>query len=224
MPFMKIAPRSRLVMIGDSVTDCNRARPVGEGSADALGDGYVAEINALLMAVHPEQGIRITNMGISGNTVRDLAARWETDVLALKPDWLSVMIGINDVWRHFDSLRQSEAVPPAEFARTYDALLARTRPQLQGLVLMTPYYIEPLKTDAMRWRMDEYGVIVRQLAVKHAAGWVDTQAAFDRVLTHHDSAVFSSDHVHPNRSGHMVLARAFLEAVGFAWPASTNPS
>lgn len=222
MPFMKIAPRSRLVMIGDSVTDCNRARPVGEGSAAALGDGYVAEINALLLATHPEQGIRITNMGISGNTVRDLAARWETDVLALKPDWLSVMIGINDVWRHFDALRQAEAVPPAEFARTYDALLARTRPQLQGLVLMTPYYIEPLKTDAMRRRMDEYGVIVSQLAVKHAAGWVDTQAAFDRVLAHHDSTVFSSDRVHPNRIGHMVLACAFLEAVGFAWPASNR--
>lgn len=221
---MKIAPGSRLVMIGDSVTDCNRARPVGDGSADALGDGYVAEINALLLATLPELGIRITNMGVGGNTVRDLAARWETDVLALKPDWLSVMIGINDVWRQFDPLRQAEGVPPAEFARTCDALLARTRPQLQGLVLMTPYYIEPLKTDAMRRRMDEYGAIVRQLAVKHAAGCVDTQAAFDRVLAHHDSTVFSSDRVHPNRIGHMVLARAFLEAVGFAWPASTHRS
>lgn len=211
-------------MIGDSVTDCNRVRPVGEGNADALGDGYVADINALLLATHPKQKIRITNMGISGNTVRDLAARWETDVLALKPDWLSVMIGINDVWRQFDALRQTDGVAPAEFARTYDALLVRTRPQLEGLVLMTPYYIEPLKTDAMRRRMDEYGVIVRQLAMKHAAWCVDTQAAFDRVLADHDSAVFSSDRVHPNRIGHMVLARAFLEAAGFAWRASTRRS
>jgi lysophospholipase L1-like esterase len=156
--------------------------------------------------------------------VRDLAARWETDVLALKPDWLSVMIGINDVWRHFDLLRQSEAVPPAEFARTYDALLARTRPQLQGLVLMTPYYIEPLKSDVMRRRMDDFGGIVRQLATTHGAILVDTQAAFDHVLAHHDSAVFSSDRVHPSRIGHMVLARGFLEAVGFAWPASARRS
>ena len=214
---MKLPAHSHLVLIGDSVTDCNRARPVGDGSPDALGDGYVAEINALLLAAYPTRAIRITNMGISGNTVRDLVARWETDVLALKPDWLSVMIGINDVWRHFDALRQSEAVPPEEFARTYGALLARTRPQLRGLVLMTPYYLEPRKSDPMRRRMDDFGGIVRQLAATHGATLVDTQAAFDRVLAHHPSAALSADRVHPNRSGHIILACAFLAAVDFAW-------
>jgi lysophospholipase L1-like esterase len=216
---MKLSPRSRLVMIGDSVTDCDRARPVGEGDPDALGHGYVAEIAALLMAVYPARSIRVTNMGISANTVRDLAARWDADVLALKPNWLSVMIGINDVWRHFDPVRQAEAVPPEEFARTYDGLLIRTRAQLKGLVLVTPYYIEPSSTDAMRQRMNEYGAIVKQLAMEHDAICVDTQAAFDRALAHHESAVFSADRVHPNRIGHMILARAFLNAVGFAWSA-----
>jgi len=214
---MKLPPHSHLVMIGDSVTDCNRARPVGEGNSDALGDGYVSEINALLLAAYPARAVRITNMGISGNTVRDLAARWETDVLALKPDWLSVMIGINDVWRHFDAFRKSEAVPPEEFARTYGILLARARPRLQGLVLMTPYYLEPLKADPMRRRMDDFGAIVRQLAAAHDALLVDTQAAFDRILAHHPSTVLSADRVHPNRMGHMILARAFLDAVDYAW-------
>jgi len=215
---MKIAPGSRLVMIGDSVTDCGRARPVGEGPAGALGDGYVAETAALLAATQQERSIRITNMGISGNTVRDLAARWESDVLALRPDWLSVMIGINDVWRQFDSdpLRQAEAVPPEEFAGTYDALLARTRRQLRGLVLMTPYYVQPNRGDAMRRRMDEYGDIVRRIAGRHEAILVDTQAAFDRALAHHAASVLSSDRVHPTRTGHLVLAHAFLESVGFA--------
>ena len=216
---MKLAPRSRLVMIGDSVTDCDRARPVGEGGPDALGHGYVAEIAALLMAVYPERSIRMTNMGISGNTVRDLAARWDTDVLALKPDWLSVMIGINDVWRQFDAVHQAEAVLPDEFTRIYDGLLIRTRPQLKGLVLMTPYYIEPSATDAMRQRMNEYGAIVKQLAMEHDAICADTQSAFDHVLRHHPAAAFSADRVHPNRNGHMILARAFLNAVGFAWSA-----
>ncbi len=216
---MKLSPRSRLVMIGDSVTDCDRARPVGEGDPDALGHGYVAETAALLMAVYPARSVRVINMGISGNTVRDLAARWDTDVLVLKPDWLSVMIGINDVWRHFDAVRQAEAVPPEEFVRTYDGLLIRTHAQLKGLVLMTPYYIEPAPTDAMRQRMNEYGAIVKQLAMEHDAICVDTQAAFDRALVHHESAVFSADRVHPNRIGHMILARAFLNAVGFAWSA-----
>jgi len=218
---MKLAPQTRLVLIGDSVTDCNRARPVGAGGADSLGDGYVAEINALLLAADPARPIHLTNMGVSGNTVRDLAARWDTDVLALKPDWLSVMIGINDVWRHFDAFRQSEAVPPDEFARTYGALLSRTRAQLRGLVLLTPYYLEPARTDPMRHRMDGYGAIVRQLAAEHDAILVDTQAAFDRVLAHHPSASLSADRVHPNRLGHMILARAFLDAVDFAWAPAT---
>ena len=216
---MKLSPRSRLVMIGDSVTDCDRARPVGEGHPDALGHGYVADIAALLMAVYPARSVRVTNMGISGNTVRDLAARWETDVLALKPDWLTVMIGINDVWRQFDAVRQAEAVPPEEFARTYDGLLIHTRAQLKGLVLMTPYYIEPSSTNTMRQRMNEYGAIIKQLATEHDAICVDTQAAFDRALAHHPAAAFSADRVHPNRIGHMILARAFLNAVGFTWSA-----
>ncbi|MCG6198000.1 GDSL family lipase, partial [Anoxybacillus sp. LAT_38] len=56
----------------------------------------------LLQAVYPELGIRVVNKGISGNTVRDLKARWKEDVIAQKPDWVSIMIGINDVWRQYD--------------------------------------------------------------------------------------------------------------------------
>ena len=84
---------------------------------------------------------------------------------------------------------------------------------------MTPYFIEPSATDAMRQRMNEYGTIVKQLDTEHDAICVDTQAAFDRALVYHKSAVFSADRVHPNRIGHMILARAFLNAVGFTWSA-----
>ena len=105
---LKLAPRSKLVMVGDSITDAGRARPVGEGRGEAIGKGYVMMVEALLGAVYPEQWIRIVNQGISGNTVRDLKARWQADVLDLAPDWVSVMIGANDVWRQFDSPRQTE--------------------------------------------------------------------------------------------------------------------
>ena len=67
----------------------------------------MAQVDALMGAVYPH-GIRVINMGTSGNTVRDLKARWQRDVLDHKPDWLSIMIGINDVWRQFDSPRQVE--------------------------------------------------------------------------------------------------------------------
>jgi len=105
---MKIEPKTKLLMIGDSITDVGRARPIGEGRNDELGKGYVSFVDALLNSVYPQAAIRVINMGISGNTVRDLKARWQTDVLNLKPDWLSIMIGINDVWRQFDSPKQTE--------------------------------------------------------------------------------------------------------------------
>lgn len=216
---MKIANNSRLVFIGDSVTDCGRTQPVGEGLGEALGKGYVANVDALLGAAHPGHGIRVINMGTSGNTARDLKSRWQRDVLDLAPDWLSVMIGINDVWRQFDSPRRPEIhVEPEEYERTLDALLAQTTPALRGgLVLMTPFYIEPSRADAMRARMDEYGIIVKRLAERHDAIFVDTQAAFDKTLTAYYPATIAWDRVHPNHIGHMILARAFLQAIDFVW-------
>lgn len=215
---MRIAPRSKLVMIGDSITDCGRAQPIGEGLFDALGKGYVSLVAGLLGAAHPEAAIRVVNVGTSGHTVCDLAARWQTDVLDLEPDWLSICIGINDVWRQFDlPLQPEKHVLPEAYETTLRDLVARTRPQLQGLVLMTPFYIESNPEDAMRRRMDEYGGIVKAVAAEANAICVDTQAAFDTVLKHCHSAALAWDRVHPNVTGHMVLARAFLHAIGFTW-------
>ena len=218
---MKIGKGRKLVMIGDSITDTGRAQPVAEGLFDPLGRGYVTQVDALLGAACPQLGIRVVNVGCSGNTVRDLKARWERDVLALKPDWLSICIGINDVWRQFDLPRMREThVGLAEYERTCDALLRQTRPQLEGLVLLTPYFIEPNRRDPMRRRMEAYGAVVKKLARKHDAVLVDLQAAFDRVLRHQHPMALAWDRIHPNQTGHMVIARAFLSALGFKWQAA----
>ena len=212
---MKIAANSKLVFIGDSITDCERTRPVGEGLFGAIGKGYVALVDATLGAACPEKNIRVVNMGCSGNTVRDLKNRWSTDVIALKPDWLAVMIGINDVWRQFDLPKMTEIhVGPEEYAATLDELVAKTRPLVKGLVLLTPYYMEPNRQDKMRARMDEYGRIVKKIASRHGAVFVDTQAAFDKVLKYIYPATLGWDRVHPTAVGHMVLARAFLAGIG----------
>ena len=214
---MKIAANSKLVFIGDSITDCERARPVGEGLFGAIGKGYVALVEATLGAASPEKYIRVVNMGCSGNTVRDLKNRWATDVIALKPDWLAIMIGINDVWRQFDLPRMTEIhVGPEEYAATLDELVSQTLPLVKGLVLMTPYYLEPNRQDGMRARMDEYGRLVKKIADKHGTVFVDTQAAFDKVLQYMYPATLGWDRVHPTAVGHMVLARAFLAGIGFA--------
>src|SRR5687768_15255030 len=105
---VKIQANSKLVMIGDSITDAGRKQPIGEGRNEATGRGYVAQVETLLNTVYPQLAIRVVNVGTSGNTVRDLKNRWQTDVIDQKPDWLSVMIGINDVWRQFDSPVQKE--------------------------------------------------------------------------------------------------------------------
>jgi lysophospholipase L1-like esterase len=96
-------------------------------------------------------------------------------------------------------------------------LIRTTRPQLQGLVLMTPYFIEPNQADPMRAQMDRYGAVVRQVAERYDAVCVDTQAAFDRVLAEVHPMALAADRVHPNLTGHMILARAFLQALDYSW-------
>lgn len=93
----------RIVFAGDSVTDMDSAQPVGEGLFDNVGRSYVRIVENMLSAYYPEVRVRVTNAGVSGNTSRDLLARFERDVVALDPDWVSICIGINDVWRQFDT-------------------------------------------------------------------------------------------------------------------------
>jgi lysophospholipase L1-like esterase len=213
---VKLEANTKLVMIGDSITDAGRARPIGEGRNDELGRGYVAFVDGLLGAVYPQLAIRVVNMGIGGNTVRDLKNRWQTDVLNLKSDWLSIMIGINDVWRQFDSPRQTEShVYIEEYQSTLAGLVKQTRPTVKGLVMMTPFYIEDKTTDPMRAKMDQYGQVVKQIAAENGAIFVDTQAAFNDALKHQNAGNLAWDRVHPGTTGHMILTMAFLRAVGF---------
>ena len=213
-----IEANSKLLFIGDSITDCGRARPSGEGLFGAHGTGFVNTVIGLLGSVYSDHRIRVVNQGCSGDTVRELNARWNSDVVAHKPDWLAIMIGINDVWRQFDCPYQPELhVPIDEYEATLDELIVKTLPQLDGLVLMTPFYIEASPHDAMRLRMDEYGSVVKRLAAKYNTVFVDTQAAFDKVLKCHYPAMIAWDRVHPNQIGNSVLAKAFLDAIGFSW-------
>lgn len=217
---MKILDGQRLVFIGDSVTDMGRSRngdAPSEGLFEPLGKGYPHVVSGLLNACYPERLIRITNVGNSGNTVRNLKERWQRDVIDLKPDWLSIMIGINDVWRQFDVPQLPDPpVFPNEYRETLRDLVVRTKPLLAGgLVLMTPYFIEPNRSDLMRARMDEYGAICKEIAEETGVIFVDTQAEFDKVLKYRYSAYITWDRVHPNIYGATVLARAFLKAVDF---------
>jgi lysophospholipase L1-like esterase len=100
-----------------------------------------------------------------------------------------------------------------ENASTLEKLVRTTRPQLKGLVLVTPYFIEPNRAEPMRAMMDRYGEVVLQLAGKYQAIPVDSQAAFDAILTEVHPMALAGDRIHPTPTGHMILARAFLQAL-----------
>ena len=206
-------------MIGDSITDCGRGRPAGE-APNGLGNGYVNLVNAFLGAEYANRNIRVVNMGNSGNTIRHLKNRWESDVLEQKPDWVSVMIGINDVWRQFDAPHKPEThVLLEEYEATLEELVTTTLPHVKGMVLMTPYFIESNKDDPMRKRMDVYSKTVRKIARRHKTKikFVDVQSEFDKVLKHVHPYKLAGDRIHPNIIGHMIIARAFAIGVSFAW-------
>lgn len=222
---MHIPPNSKLLFIGDSITDCGRKRPIGQGASDhALGNGYVSLINAAFTAVYPDYAINIINMGIAGDTIRDLKARWKSDVLDLQPNWLAIKIGINDVWRQINNSHQLTApVTTYEYAQILDLLIQQSQPLLNGLILITPYFLEPNHREPMRSLMDQYRNIVIEIAAQHQALLVDTQTAFDTVLQSITPMQLSHDQIHPNLSGHMILARTFLQAIGFSWDRSQPP-
>lgn len=207
---MLFEPNHRIVFIGDSITDAGR-----RAEAAPYGRGYVGLVRAFLTARYPSHPLAVVNRGVAGDTVRHLAARWTEDAIAPRPDWLSVKVGINDVWRGF-GVNAHEAVPLSEYRDTLTTLLARAREETGcRLIVMEPYMIEPDRGDPMRARMDEYGRAAREVAVALDAINVRPQEAFDVVLRSTSPADWADDRVHPNLDGHAVIALAFLRAVGF---------
>lgn len=212
---MLFEKNDKILFIGDSISDYDRARPVGEGLFNAWGTSYVSCVGATLCSAYPELNLRVVNMGIGGNQVRDLQKRWRTDVIELHPDWVSVLIGINDVWRQFDSPQMPEThVSPEAFEEGYAQLIDQTLPAVKGMILMSPYFMEPNRQDPMRARMDEYGAIVRRLAEKNGLLFVDLQAAWDELFRYMHPCNIAWDRIHPNQIGCMHIARQFLKTVG----------
>lgn len=206
----------RIVFAGDSVTDMGSENPVGDGLFNNLGHGYVRMVENLLIAAYPDMTVRVTNSGIGGHTSRDLLERFDRDVIDLKPDWVSICIGINDVWRQFDlPVSKDTHVYPDEYEANMEKMILKAKDATKGVFVITPYYMEPLKADPMRARMDEYIEICRRLAEKHGCIFVDFQAMFDRVFAHRHSCSIAWDRVHPNEMGATLMAREFLSHCGY---------
>lgn len=208
---MKLALDDQSVVLfqGDSITDAGRNR----GDPDDLGAGYVMMAASWLSARLPEKRLRFLNRGIGGNRVGDLEARWQTDCIELRPDWVSIMIGINDTWRRYDS---GDETPVESFERSYRAILKRTREQLEARLILIEPFVLPVPADRRLWRedLDPKIQVVRDLAREFGAILVPMDGVMNAAGARREPSFWAQDGVHPTPAGHMVMALAWLRAVG----------
>lgn len=210
--------QDRIVFAGDSVTDMGSVSPVGEGLFDNAGRGYVRVAESLLYAVYPELNLRITNSGISGNTSRDLLERFDRDVIELNPQWVSICIGINDVWRQFDTPGMPDyAVFPEEYEGNLRRMIELSQQTAKGVILVSPYYMEPNREDKMRARMQEYVDICERLSEEYGCRFVNFQTMYDRYFQLQHPSLVAWDRVHPNQIGSTLMAREWLDRCGFEY-------
>ena len=212
-PIAAFTPGARILFQGDSITDGNRGR-----SADPnhiLGHGYVFIIAARHGAAFPGLKLDFINRGVSGNTVSNLHQRWQKDTLDLKPDLLSVLVGVNDSGR---------GVSLDHYEQDYDRLLADTKtanPDIK-LVLCEPFLLpvgrKKENYETGRADIQKRQDIVARLAKKHGAALVKFQSAFDEACRRAPAEHWIWDGVHPTYSGHQVMADAWERAVRDYWP------
>ncbi|HEY6091206.1 MAG TPA: SGNH/GDSL hydrolase family protein [Gemmatimonadales bacterium] len=200
---------------GDSITDAGRNRDSADpNSAGALGNGYPLLVTAEVLAARPAGQLRFYNRGISGNKVPDLQARWQTDCLDLKPDVLSILIGVNDFWH---TLTHGYTGTVQDYEQQYTALLDQTRQALPSvkLIVFEPFV---LKTGAVddRWfpEFDRRRAAAARVAAHARATFVPLQAIFDKKVRSAPPAYWAGDGVHPTPAGHAVIAAEWRRAAG----------
>lgn len=206
---LQLKPNDTLLFFGDSITDCGRDRTKPE----SLGGGYVNQIHARLGHIIASPPLRVINQGCSGHRIYDLEARLESDLLAYKPTVVTFLIGINDVWRRYDSKLISAA---DEFAASYRRVLTRIRGEINPrLVLMEPFLL-PVPADRRAWRedLDPKITIVRDVAVEFGADLIPLDGQFAAAATRAPAPYWLPDGVHPSPAGHALITDAWLKNAG----------
>ncbi|MGF1449780.1 MAG: SGNH/GDSL hydrolase family protein [Opitutales bacterium] len=211
-PSLRFGPGQTLLFQGDSITDAGRDRKHPDGEA-GLGQGYAMMAASRLQVRFPELRLRVHNRGVSGDRVPNLLQRWQPDCLALKPDWVSVLIGINDVWRAFDA---NDPTSTQAYARGYRELLERTREGTEARLILCEPFVLPHPPDRLTWRadLDPKLQVVRELAREFEAILVPFDGVFAAACARREPAFWAHDGVHPTPAGHMLMAEHWLQAVG----------
>ena len=200
----------RMLFIGDSITDCGR-----QDSAVPLGDGYVSMFTELATARYPERNIEWINTGIGGNRTTHLRERWQPDVIDHRPDRLSINIGINDL--HSVLRRDPDGVPTDRYKRNLDDILTSTHQALGEIpvLLVTPFYISTNSDDEFEGTVlrmiPQYIEVVEEMSAKYGTLLLNLHNVFQEHLKYRPPSTFCPEPVHPNHTGHLVIANALMK-------------
>ncbi len=204
----------RVLFQGDSITDAGRDRAVtGPNDPRGLGDGYPMLLAAELDRRYPALAPEVLNRGVSGNTVTDLVARWQADTIALAPDVLSILIGVNDIWH---TRTGSYHGTVEKYRDGYAALLTATRQALPAvrLVILEPFVLVTGAVSA-DWfpEFDRYRDAARQVARGARATFIPLHDMFQQLAKQAPPSYWLRDGVHPTLAGHQAIAGEWIRAV-----------
>lgn len=207
-----MAKKPLFLFQGDSITDANRNRNV----FDDLGFGYVKEFAQQFPQV------QVLNRGISGNRTENLVERWHVDTLALKPDFLSIFIGINEVWHGH---AQGKLFPVAETIHHYKTILDLTKKHLpQTKILIIEPFGLPLGVFQPEWRitLDEEIPAIRKLIKDYADSYIPLDGLMLDYSLRYSAVKLADDGVHPTPLGHRLIAYEVAQRVAGWLPKATG--
>lgn len=202
----------KIIFFGDSVTDCGREKDKAKMNANnRLGAGYVIQAAGRLFLRDPVN-TEVINRGVSGNRVPDLYARVKPDVWNEKPDVLSILIGINDLWHGIHPINAGVELP--RFEKCYRALIEETRERLPEtkIMLMEPFMLRGSETEELYSRFEEiydYAAVVKKLAKEYGLWFVPLQKELYDATEKYGN-VFLRDGVHPTQQGAALIADLWL--------------
>lgn len=196
----------KIVFFGDSITDCGRNR----NDENSLGNGYVKILADKLRPIYPDMDIRLINKGISGNKVGDLLARADADVLALKPDAVVMMIGINDVLHQFVYEQQLDL---QKFARDYEELLKKLKGAGITVICLEPFLLPAPDKRRMRALFNRELELIHELGMKYADEFVAYDEMFNGLAESIPYTEYSVDGIHPTHRGSRLIADTAIKAI-----------
>ncbi len=193
-----------IVFLGDSITDCGRQRD----NIKSLGTGYVNEIKQVLC-----NNSTIINKGIAGNKIADLYDRLQRDCIDLKPDIVSILIGINDAWHFVEQQYYDIEKEMARFQKIYIDMVTEIKNSgVQKIILLEPFVL-PQQQQYLKWRidLDKRIQIIRTIAKKYQCLFVSLDGVMNEAGINREYSTYCQDGVHPTQKGHKLIAEQFIK-------------